>query len=200
MSAFSKQPTRRQAPDPRGTCLVGSRRPDPQHRPDARRHRARLRVHRQGRRPCRGLIWYEQNGRRHRSPRQRAGLRGEGRRGRAGVTAASTTWRSAAAPAGRANALDTSGAVHGFGPCAESQAQEDRCSLNAVPGHDAEHARIAAGTLTPGGTTRPRGSRGARTSAAGTHGVFVRAARGQFQTRLRAPPTAGARSRAAATP
>ena len=57
--------------------------------------------------------------------------------------------------AGQTNALDTSGAVHGFGPCAESQAQEDRCSLNAAPGHDAEDPRVAAGTLTPGGTTVP---------------------------------------------
>jgi hypothetical protein len=57
--------------------------------------------------------------------------------------------------AGQVNPLDRSGAAHAFGPCAESQDQEDRCSLNAAPGHDAEDPRAAAGTLTPGGTTVP---------------------------------------------
>jgi hypothetical protein len=56
--------------------------------------------------------------------------------------------------AGQTNVLDVSG-NNGFGPCAESQANEDACSLNAVPGNDAENPRVAAGTLTPGKPTVP---------------------------------------------
>jgi hypothetical protein len=70
------------------------------------------------------------------------------------------------------NPLDTSGAAHGFGPCAESQAQEDRCSLNAAPGHDAEDPRVAAGTLTPGGTTVPWVT-WTEDNGSGIHQVFV---------------------------
>src|SRR5438874_1448531 len=56
--------------------------------------------------------------------------------------------------AGQINVLDTSG-VHGFGNCADSQDAEDACSLNAIARRDAENPRVAAGTLTPGGTTVP---------------------------------------------
>jgi hypothetical protein len=56
--------------------------------------------------------------------------------------------------AGQANVLDTSGA-HRFGNCAESQDAEDACTLNAIARRDAENPRVAAGTLTPGGTTVP---------------------------------------------
>ena len=49
----------------------------------------------------------------------------------------------------------TRSGAHGFGGCAESQDAEDACSLNAVPSRDAENPRVAAGTLTPGGTTVP---------------------------------------------
>ncbi|MGE5635471.1 MAG: hypothetical protein ACM3UV_00795 [Nocardioidaceae bacterium] len=57
--------------------------------------------------------------------------------------------------AGKINPLDTSSPPHSFGPCAASVAAEDDCSLNAVPSQDAEDPRVAAGTLTPGGTTVP---------------------------------------------
>jgi hypothetical protein len=39
--------------------------------------------------------------------------------------------------------------------CAASHDAENACSLNAVPGHKAEDPRVAAGSLTPGGTTSP---------------------------------------------
>jgi hypothetical protein len=55
--------------------------------------------------------------------------------------------------AGQTNILDTTG--KGFGNCAESNDAEDACSLNKVAGNDAEDPRVAAGTLTPGGTTVP---------------------------------------------
>src|SRR5436309_6275255 len=56
--------------------------------------------------------------------------------------------------AGQSNVLDVSGANH-FGPCAESQANEDACSLNKIAGRDALNPRVAAGTLTPGQPTVP---------------------------------------------
>jgi hypothetical protein len=56
--------------------------------------------------------------------------------------------------AGKNYVLDTTGA-NGFGPCAASQDVEDSCSLNKVAGNDALEPRVAAGTLTPGGTTVP---------------------------------------------
>jgi hypothetical protein len=55
--------------------------------------------------------------------------------------------------AGKNYVLDTTG--KGFGACAESPDVEDSCSLNKVAGNDAEDPRVAAGTLTPGGTTVP---------------------------------------------
>jgi hypothetical protein len=74
--------------------------------------------------------------------------------------------------AGLTQVLDTSGATHGFGPCAESQAAEDACSLNKVPGNDAENPRVAAGTLTPGGTTVPWVV-WEEDVGGGTHAIFV---------------------------
>src|SRR4051794_28934572 len=74
--------------------------------------------------------------------------------------------------AGQVNPLDASGATHGFGPCAESQAQEDKCSLNAAPGHDAEDPRVSAGTLTPGGTTVPWVT-WVEDNGSGVHQIFV---------------------------
>ncbi len=57
--------------------------------------------------------------------------------------------------AGQVNVLDTSGAAHQFGPCTESTAAEDRCTLNSVATHDGENARVAAGSLAVGGATVP---------------------------------------------
>jgi len=55
---------------------------------------------------------------------------------------------------GKVNILDTTGA-HGFGPCAESTAAEDSCSLNKAATKDAEDPRVAAGTLKAGSPTVP---------------------------------------------
>jgi hypothetical protein len=74
--------------------------------------------------------------------------------------------------AGQVNPLDTSGAVHGFGPCAESQDQEDRCSLNMAPGHDAEDPRVAAGSLAPGAATVPWVT-WTEDNGSGVHQIFV---------------------------
>jgi hypothetical protein len=52
--------------------------------------------------------------------------------------------------------LDTSGATHHFGTCAESSANESLCSLNADPDHaNAEDPRVAAGTMNPANPTVP---------------------------------------------
>lgn len=56
--------------------------------------------------------------------------------------------------AGQSNVLDGSGAHH-FGPCAESEENEDACALNVDTLADAENPRVAAGTLTPGQPTVP---------------------------------------------
>jgi hypothetical protein len=76
-----------------------------------------------------------------------------------------------AGPPVQVNPLDTSGANH-FGPCAASIAAEDACSLNANPAHDAEDVRVAAGTLTPGGTTVPWAA-WSEDLGNGVHGIFV---------------------------
>jgi len=55
---------------------------------------------------------------------------------------------------GQSNVLDGSGAHH-FGPCAESEVNEDACALNADTLADAENPRVAAGSLTPGQPTVP---------------------------------------------
>jgi hypothetical protein len=73
--------------------------------------------------------------------------------------------------AGQVNVLDTSGANH-RGACSASRVAEDACSLNAAPGNDAEDPRVAAGTLTPGGTTAPWVA-WSELMANGNHGIFV---------------------------
>jgi hypothetical protein len=50
--------------------------------------------------------------------------------------------------------LDTTG-TNGFGGCAESAANEARCSLNSDPDANAEDPRVAAGTMSPGTATVP---------------------------------------------
>jgi hypothetical protein len=74
--------------------------------------------------------------------------------------------------AGLRQVLDTSPVTGGFGPCAESQAAEDACALNKVPGNDAENPRVAAGTLTAGGTTVPWVV-WEEDVGGGTHAIFV---------------------------
>jgi hypothetical protein len=56
---------------------------------------------------------------------------------------------------GQTNVLDTSGATNHFGACLESAIQERACSLNKDATVDGEDPSVAAGTLTPGGTTVP---------------------------------------------
>ena len=116
------------------------------------------------------VVWYEQN------------ASGIGLRGNEQVFAAKAVPGTAdggfkyvavgRGTAGQTNTLDTSGPVHGFGSCAESQAQEDKCSLNVAPGHDAEDPRVAAGTLTPGGTTVPWVT-WTEDNGSGIHQIFV---------------------------
>jgi hypothetical protein len=53
---------------------------------------------------------------------------------------------------GQSNVLNT---TNGFGSCAATATEERLCSLNNDATVDAEDARVAAGTLTPGGATVP---------------------------------------------
>lgn len=76
-----------------------------------------------------------------------------------------------AGPPVQINPLDTSG-PNGFGACASSIAAEDACSQNAVPAHDAEDPRVAAGTLTPGSPTVPWAV-WSEDLGSGNHGIFV---------------------------
>jgi hypothetical protein len=65
--------------------------------------------------------------------------------------------------------------------CAASHDAENACSLNAVPAHDAEDPRVAAGSLTPGGTTSPWVVWSEDTGS-GKHAIFVsRLVGGTFQ-------------------
>jgi len=73
--------------------------------------------------------------------------------------------------AGQTNVLDNSG-TNGWGPCAESQSNEDACSLNVIPSNDAENPRVAAGTLTPGQPTVPWVV-WEESNTSGRHGIFV---------------------------
>jgi hypothetical protein len=73
--------------------------------------------------------------------------------------------------AGQTNVLDRSGS-HAFGACAESTAAEAACSLNKVATHDAEDARVAAGTLAPTSATVPWVVWSEDTGG-GIHGIFV---------------------------
>ena len=74
--------------------------------------------------------------------------------------------------AGQANVLDTSGATHQFGSCTETVSAERACSLNKDATVDAEDPSVAAGTLTPGGTTVPWVA-WSETIGAGRHAIFV---------------------------
>src|SRR5213592_2634396 len=100
------------------------------------------------------VVWYEED------PTGISGLRNNDMVFAAKIVADATAdggfhWRAVGnGTAGQTNVLDTSG-THGFGSCAESQDAEDACSLNAIARRDAENPRVAAGTLTPGGTTVP---------------------------------------------
>jgi|GEM_PF-5334116 len=70
------------------------------------------------------------------------------------------------------NPLDTSSSPPGFGPCAASASAEDACSLNANPAHGAEDPSVAAGALTPGGTTVPWVV-WAEDTGTGRHAIFI---------------------------
>src|SRR5205809_4684480 len=100
------------------------------------------------------VVWYEED------PTAIAGLRNTDMVFAAGIVADGTAdggfrWVAVGnGTAGQTNVLDTSGA-HGFGNCAETEAAEDACALNAVARRDAENPRVAAGTLKPGGATVP---------------------------------------------
>ena len=81
-------------------------------------------------------------------------------------------WRAVGSgTAGQVNTLDTTGA-NGFGNCSASTAAEDACSLNKDATHDAEDPRVAAGTLTPGGTTVPW-TAFSEDVGGGRHAIFV---------------------------
>ena len=73
--------------------------------------------------------------------------------------------------AGQTNVLDSSGTNH-FGPCAESDLNEEACSLNVNGLADAEDPRVAAGTLTPGQPTVPWVVWSEETGD-GRHAIFV---------------------------
>src|SRR5439155_459406 len=100
------------------------------------------------------VVWYEED------PTAVAGLRNTDMVFAARIVADGTAdggfrWVAVGnGTAGQTNVLDTSGA-HGFGNCAETEAAEDACTLNAVARRDAENPRVAAGTLQPGGATVP---------------------------------------------
>ena len=100
------------------------------------------------------VVWYEED------PTAIAGLRNTDMVFAARIVADGTAdggfrWVAVGnGTAGQTNVLDTSGA-HGFGNCAETEAAEDACTLNAVARRDAENPRVAAGKLKPGGATVP---------------------------------------------
>jgi len=101
------------------------------------------------------VVWYEED------PTGLAGLRNNDMVFAARIVADASAdggfhWVAAGnGTAGATNVLDTSGSSNHFGNCAESQANEDECTLNKVAGNDAENPRVAAGTLTPGNPTVP---------------------------------------------
>src|SRR5438132_1383736 len=100
------------------------------------------------------VVWYEED------PSQIDGLRSNDMVFAARIVADATAdggfrWVAFGnGTAGQTNVLDTSG-VHGFGNCAETEAAEDACTLNAQARRNAENPRVAAGTLKPGGATVP---------------------------------------------
>jgi hypothetical protein len=74
--------------------------------------------------------------------------------------------------AGQTNVLDTSGTSNGFGACSASTSAENACSLNAVPGNNAEDPRVATGTLVPGNPTVPWVV-WSEDNGSGNHSIFV---------------------------
>lgn len=76
--------------------------------------------------------------------------------------------------AGETEVLDTSGATNHSGPCLETVAAEQACSLNKDPQHgDAEDPRVAAGTMTPGAPTVPWVVWDEQIGGAGPHEIFA---------------------------
>ena len=118
------------------------------------------------------VVWYEQNSgtqRRH----QRAGVRRQGRPRRAVTADGGFHWVAV----GNGTAGADQRARHGrrelaSAPATPAPAQERACSLNKDATVDAEDPRVAAGTLTPGGTTVPWVV-WSETIGAGRHGIFV---------------------------
>jgi hypothetical protein len=100
------------------------------------------------------VVWYEED------PTQIDGLRSNDMVFAAKIVADGTAdggfqWVAVGGgTAGQTNVLDGSG-THHFGPCAESQENEDACALNVDTLADALNPRVAAGTLTPGQPTVP---------------------------------------------
>jgi len=117
------------------------------------------------------VVWYEED------PTQIDGLRSNDMVFAAKIVADGTAdggfhWVAVGGgTAGQTNVLDGSG-THGFGPCAESQENEDACALNVDTLADALNPRVAAGTLTPGQPTVPWVVWEEETGN-GTHAIFV---------------------------
>jgi hypothetical protein len=117
------------------------------------------------------VVWYEED------PTQIDGLRSNDMVFAAKIVADGTAdggfqWVAVGSgTAGQTNVLDGSG-THHFGPCAESQENEDACALNLDTLADALNPRVAAGTLTPGQPTVPWVVWEEETGN-GTHAIFV---------------------------
>ena len=116
------------------------------------------------------VVWYEQGA-------SHLGLRGNEQVFAAKIVAhpgadGGAQWQAVGrGTAGLTRTLDNSGSSH-FGACSTSTATEDACSLNKVPGHAAEDARVAAGTLVAGNPTVPWVT-WAEDLGGGKHAIFV---------------------------
>ena len=139
-------------------------RPDARHRPDARWPRPGHRLHRRQRHRCLGSVVRG-------GPDGPLGAAYEPAGFAAKIVSDAAAdgafhWQAVGrGTAGLKQVLDTSGATHGFGPCAESQAAEDACSLNRVPGTTPRTRAWRPGRSRPV-APRCRGSSGKRTWAA----------------------------------
>jgi len=117
------------------------------------------------------VVWYEED------PSQIDGLRSNDMVFAAKIVADGTAdggfhWVAVGGgTAGQTNVLGGSG-THHFGPCAESQENEDACALNVDTLADALNPRVAAGTLTPGQPSVPWVVWEEETGN-GTHAIFV---------------------------